>query len=123
MQFYSENLVSIESEDTVGLRAEYISLHSTDRDIRIYSANGDIELNSPYGKTNYNNYEIATLNDLSSYATQSWVSNNFASDSHTHGSYYVRDAWGQGIEMQILDNSIEFRKLGTSTWKVVNFDS
>lgn len=66
-------------------------------------AGNDISL-MPNGKAEYydgsSDYEIAT---------RGWV-----------GSHYVKDAWGQGIEMQIFDDRIEFRKTG-ETWKTVYF--
>lgn len=51
-------------------------------------------------------YEIATMGDLSDFAAESWVSGNFAYDSHDHDGEYIRPRTGQDIEINVTDNGI-----------------
>ncbi|HHU17379.1 MAG TPA: hypothetical protein GXZ70_04045, partial [Clostridiales bacterium] len=87
------------------------------------AAGADIVL-SPSGNAyigfNSAPYEIATKGDLSGYATQTWVTNNFASDTHNHDNRYVRgdeddfvkSRSSDDISIAVTDYGIVIRKDG-----------
>lgn len=65
------------------------------------------------GAMYYNGSEVATFSDipsLSGYATLSWVSSNFASNTHGHGNDYVKSRVGENLSIAATEAGIVIRR-------------
>lgn len=67
--------------------------------------------------------DVDTLisNALSGYATQSWVSSNYATSGHNHGNAYIKSGSSQDINIQYFADHMEIQ-LGAGTVYSITYD-
>lgn len=89
---------------------------------------GDKVFFSPFGTVNFLSslvyFTDATVYGLenSGYATQNWVSNNFATSGHGHWNDYVKtSSANQNIEVQVFSTYMQIRLVG-GVWNRIDFD-
>jgi hypothetical protein len=100
--------LSIESESGISMLSRGDMLISSTGEIRFVSYNNNLIL--PYNSylgTSYDSNQIVTQGDLSGFVSKSYVDNNFADISHTHGSYYIKSSGSKDVKLQFFEGASE----------------